>query len=105
MQRRSIIPYLILPVVFLFFTGFEIANAAPILQDTNLLKNGSFEQPFVNGTADGWSTWALQTEKTGEDCLEGYHFLPKWNMETGGNFVADGTTSQYIGNNWDTWSG
>ena len=28
----------------------------------------------------------------------------KWNMETGGGFVAGGVTSQYIGNNWDTWS-
>jgi hypothetical protein len=25
-------------------------------------------------------------------------------METGGSFVTNGTTSQYIGNNWDTWS-
>ncbi len=79
--------------------------AAPLAQEGNLLTNGGFEQPFVNGAAEGWTSWFLQKEKQDEECLSGYQYKPKWNVETGGSFVNGGVTSQYVGNNWDTWSG
>jgi hypothetical protein len=104
MEKRSLIKYFTAAALMLLLASFNPVYAAPMAQDANLLDNPSFEQPFVNGTAEGWSSWALQTEKTGDECLDGYHYLPKWNMESSGNFVADGVTSQYIGNNWDTWS-
>ncbi len=47
----------------------------------------------------------METEKTDSECLSGYHFQPKWNMETEGAFVNNAIASQYIGNNWDTWGG
>jgi len=81
------------------------AVAAPLAQGENLLANSGFEQPFVNGAAEGWSNWFSQKEKDDDECLSGYHYQPKWNMETGGSFVTGGVTSQYVGNNWDTWSG
>lgn len=104
MKQRRIKRILILPALFLALAMISRVEAAPPQQGENLLRNPSFEQPFVNGAADGWNKWSLQTEKTEEGCLDGYHYLPKWNMESGGNFVANGNTSQYIGNNWDTWS-
>jgi hypothetical protein len=103
-KKHLTIPFIVLAL----FVAFGIRNrvtAAPARQGTNLLNNASFEQPFVNGAADGWSTWYMETEKTDSECLSGYHFKPKWNMETNGEFVHNAIASQYIGNNWDTWGG
>jgi hypothetical protein len=104
MEKRQLTKVLLLLAMLFLLVGLSPALAAPVQQSGNLLANGSFEQPFVNGAAEGWSKWSLQTEKEDDACLSGYHYLPKWNMETGGSLVADGVTSQYIGNNWDTWS-
>ena len=103
-KRTPIISSVILAVMMLAYALPTVA-AAPLAQSENLLKNGGFEQPFVNGAADGWTSWFSQKEKQDEECLSGYQYKPKWNVETGGGFVAGGVTSQYIGNNWDTWSG
>jgi hypothetical protein len=104
MEKRRLTYTLILPAVILLLTAMRPVHAEPHQQDGNLLQNAGFEQPFVDGTAEGWSTWASETEKQDDTCLDGYHYLPKWNMETGTDLIADGATSQYIGNNWDTWS-
>ena len=108
MEKRRFKRYLILPVLLIVLVVISPPHrglhAEPPQQEGNLLQNGGFEQPFVNGTAEGWTAWSLQTEKKTDDCAEGYHYLPKWNLETGGDLVAGGVTSQYIGNNWDTWS-
>jgi hypothetical protein len=112
MEKRTLKRYLILPALALLLVAISPLYpgqqgrlfAEPQQQEGNLLQNGGFEQPFVNGTAQGWTAWSLQTEKEADDCTDGYHYLPKWNLETGGGFVNGGVTSQYIGNNWDTWS-
>ncbi len=104
MEKKRITKYLILSAIMILLAVISPVHAEPPQQDGNLLQNPGFEQPFVNGAAEGWVTWALQTEKQDDTCLDGYHYLPKWNMETGGEFINDGATSQYIGNNWDTWS-
>jgi hypothetical protein len=112
MEKRKLKQSLILPALMLLLVVISLSFpgpqgtlfAEPQQQDGNLLQNGGFEQPFMNGTAQGWTAWSLQTEKQADDCTDGYHYLPKWNMETGGGFVSGGVTSQYIGNNWDTWS-
>jgi len=80
-------------------------NAAPQAQGANLLQNPGFEQPFSGGVAGSWQRWNLETPKQDQECLVAYHFTPKWNVETGSALIRDGATSQYIGNNWDTWSG
>lgn len=87
----------------MFLTGHGLA--APTTQTTNLLQNPSFEQPYNGGAAQSWKQWNKSTEKQDNECLVAYHYQPKWNMETSSGFVRDGATSQYIGNNWDTWAG
>ena len=79
-------------------------RAAPAQQGTNLLQNPGFEQPFSGGAAGNWQKWNKTTPKSDEECLVAYHVLPKWNVETAAGFVRSGA-SQYVGNNWDTWSG
>ena len=103
-KKHLTIPFILL-ALFVAFGLQGRVTAALAQQGTNLLNNASFEQPFVNGAADGWSTWHMETDKTDSECLSGYHFKPKWNMETNGQFVNNAIASQYIGNNWDTWGG
>ena len=79
-------------------------RAAPAQQGANLLQNPGFEQPFSSGAAGNWQKWNKTTPKSDEECLVAYHVLPKWNVETASGFVRAGA-SQYVGNNWDTWSG
>lgn len=105
MKKRHLTIPLVMLALFVVFGMRSRVTAAPAQQGANLLNNASFEQPFVNGAADGWSAWYMETEKSGDDCLSGYHFKPKWNMETNGQFVNNAIASQYIGNNWDTWGG
>ncbi len=81
------------------------AQAAPAAQGTNLLQNPSFEQPFSGGEAQSWQPWHRATPRTDQECLVAYHFEPRWNVETSSSFVRDGAAAQYVGNNWDTWSG
>ena len=80
-------------------------RAAPTQQGANLLQNPGFEQPFSGGAAGNWQKWNKTTAKSDEECLVAYHVLPKWNVETAAGFVRAGAASQYVGNNWDTWSG
>ena len=80
-------------------------RAAPAQQGANLLQNPGFEQPFSGGAAGNWQKWNKTTARSDDACLVAYHVLPKWNVETAAGFVRAGAASQYIGNNWDTWSG
>ena len=80
-------------------------RAAPAQQGNTLLQNPGFEQPFSGGAAGNWQKWNKTTAKSDEECLVAYHVLPKWNVETAAGFVRAGAASQYVGNNWDTWSG
>ncbi|MCA9961018.1 MAG: carbohydrate binding domain-containing protein [Anaerolineales bacterium] len=74
-------------------------------QGTNLLQNPSFEGPYDDkGAASSWARWHRESsaDQFG-DCTNGYHKKPRWGQAT--DFVYDGGSSQYVGNNWDTWSG
>ena len=75
-------------------------------QGTNLLKNPGFEPPYPadnNGGAQDWIRWhRVSSEDQFDDCTNGYWKLPRWGQAT--DFVYEGSSSQYIGNNWDTWS-
>ncbi len=85
-----------------FFSGLNLA--VPIQAQANLLNNPGFAEPFSNGVANGWTAWHRETEKT-DDCADPYYFRPRWNAELAtAQHIYQGGSSQYIGNNWDTWS-
>lgn len=80
-------------------------QAAP-MQQTNLLQNSSFEQPYLSdGAATSWVRWhENSSEDQFNDCANGYHKLPKWSAETvSGGLIHSGSASQHVGNQWDTW--
>ncbi|MFO7538595.1 MAG: SdrD B-like domain-containing protein [Chloroflexota bacterium] len=89
----------------LFFGSlfFGLFSPTPAQAQANLLTNPNFAQPFSGGVANGWSAWHRQSEKT-DDCTDPYYFQPRWNLEFNTDYIYEGGTSQYIGNNWDTWS-
>ncbi|MCZ2115051.1 MAG: hypothetical protein LC131_14650 [Anaerolineae bacterium] len=104
MKNRTFFPFLIVFLALaVFITGR--GHAAPAAQGGNLLQNPSFEQPFSNGVANNWKPWNMSTPRQDEECLVAYHYLPKWIVETNPELVRDGSASQHIGNNWDTWAG
>ncbi len=98
--------HLLVVILLTVLLGARAASlrAAPAQQD-NLLQNPGFEQPFSGGAAGNWQKWSQSTPRSDDACLVAYHVLPKWNVETAAGFVREGAASQYIGNNWDTWSG
>ena len=94
-----------LGAIIALLMGLSIVNAAPYQQDDNLLENPSFERPFPNGIAENWQNWFRDdpANTRDPDCLNGYHFRPKWRDELNTDRIHEGFTSQYVGNNWDTW--
>jgi hypothetical protein len=86
-----------------FLGAIFLFSPAPAEAQTNLLTNPNFAEPFSGGVANGWTAWHLETAKT-EDCTDPYYFRPRWNLEYNTDYIFTGGTSQYIGNNWDTWS-
>ena len=78
----------------------------PAQAQSNLLENPSFEQPYQsNGEANNWGRWHRNSsEDMFDDCTNGYHKRPSWSPESNSSLVRDGSTSQHIGNQWDTWS-
>ena len=95
----------VLGIITTLLLGLASANAAPPQQNSNLLENPSFERPFPNGIADKWQSWFRDdpADSKDPDCLNGYHFRPKWGDELNTDTIHEGFTSQYVGNNWDTW--
>jgi len=77
--------------------------AAAPAQQTNLLTNPGFEQPYNNdGSASGWVRWHQESSADQfDDCTNGYRKLPKW--AAAGGVVFEGSNSQKVFNNWDTW--
>lgn len=100
-KKSLVLLILILPALI----GASHIAAAPQTQSGNLLQNPGFEQPFSSGVAGNWQRWFRSTPRQDSECLVAYHFEPKWNVETTGGLVREGGSSQYVGNNWDTWSG
>lgn len=97
----SLLVLLLSLTIFISGRGY----AAPAAQDGNLLQNPSFEQPYSNGVANNWQRWFMSTPRQDEECLVAYHFEPKWGVETNPALVNNGSASQHVGNNWDTWAG
>lgn len=106
-KMKRIFLYMLLLALAIAFAGQNntpTAAAAPA-QQQNLLKNPGFEAPYTNdGAAQDWVRWHRESspDKFG-DCTNGYHKKPRWGNAT--DFVHGGSTSQFVGNNWDTWAG
>lgn len=99
-------------ILFLFFLlGLTVAagTARPAVavpaQQANLLTNPSFEDPYNNGTANGWARWHRDSgaDSKPDNCSDVYYFQPKWSREGNSALVADGAISQHVGNQFDTW--
>lgn len=107
MKKQGYIYFLLLVFTFALFTTATSLRAAPAQQE-NLLTNPGFEDPFDDkGAANGWVRWHRESsEDDFGDCENGYRKRPGWSAERNlSQFIHGGSTSQLVGNNWDTWAG
>jgi hypothetical protein len=84
----------------------EPVSAAPAMQTG--LQNPGFEEPYINGVAQGWAPWhqELNSNPKPDECSEGYSVRPKWSAETAtSGLINSGGRSQHVGNQFDTWRG
>lgn len=106
MSKRQIALFFTLFVFVVIVAGGadgarSVIMAAP-LQQSNLLSNPSLEDPYESGAANGWGRWHQESEDPGA-CSGPYAFQPQWARETNGALVHDGSVSQHVGNQFDTW--
>jgi hypothetical protein len=82
----------------------KTAEAAPLSQ-TNLLNNAGLEEPYTNGAAQGWGRWhqELNANPKPPNCSDRYLVRPSWSPELNGAFILEGSRSQHVGNQFDTW--
>lgn len=99
MKKVSLSLLFALLVAAVFFGQHGVAFG-----QTNLLQNPSFEEPYNNGAASQWGRWHEDTGKK-PDCAERYSVQPSWSPEFNGDLILDGSRSQHIGNQFDTWRG
>lgn len=98
---------LLLPLLIALVLAAQVAVPAIAVpaQQANLLVNASFEDPYNGGAANGWARW--HNASTGDfkpaECSDTYFFQPLWSRETNPALVVDGSISQHIGNQYDTW--
>ena len=91
-------------IILLLSSSHLVHSSTPPQQSNNLLTNPSFEQPYDEGIANGWKAWADNSpEDLFGDCTNGYHKRPRWGEAT--DLIFDGSVSQFVGTNWDTWQG
>ncbi|MCA9997540.1 MAG: hypothetical protein KDE56_17395 [Anaerolineales bacterium] len=106
MKKRTI--YYLLVLIPILLLGAAAPLAAEPAQQTNLLSNPGFEDPYnSDGSAGSWVRWHRESsaDQFG-DCANGYRKKPGWNAERNlTQFIREGSVSQLVGNNWDTWSG
>ena len=100
---RQLTKLLFLCAVLLFW-GRMMPTAAAPQQQTNLLTNPGFEEPYSNGYANGWAGWHKEVTKV-PDCTAYYAVRPKWGLELNSDLIHGGQRSQAVGNQFDTWNG
>ncbi|HRQ36477.1 MAG TPA: hypothetical protein PLD25_01000 [Chloroflexota bacterium] len=101
MMNKQILKLLPIALLFLLLGQVNKTNA-----QTNLLQNASFEMPYqANGEANSWGRWHRNSSQDQfNDCANGYAKLPHWSPETNPVLVRNGSVSQHVGNQWDTWN-
>lgn len=105
---RMLLAIIVLAVAVLVSPGQDDTVYAETPQQTNLLQNPSFEEPYNGGVAGNWGAWhqELNSNPKPADCAERYMVQPKWNGELAtGALIKDGGRSQQVGNSFDTWRG
>lgn len=105
---KMLLVMIVLAVAILMGPGRNAKVAAESAQQTNLLQNPSFEEPYKGGIAGNWGAWhqELNSNPKPADCSEKYMVQPKWNGElASGGLIKDGARSQQVGNSFDTWRG
>jgi len=105
---RMLLAIVVLAIAILLGPGQNDAVYAEPAQQTNLLNNPSFEEPYNGGVAGNWGAWhqELNSNPKPEACAERYMVQPKWNGElASGGLIKDGARSQQVGNSFDTWRG
>lgn len=84
-----------------------LPSAAAPAQQTNLLRNPGFEQPFgADGNANEWNRWhqnSPESDLVNRDCTAGYYVQPKWGVELNSALIHNGNAAQQVGNMFDTW--
>lgn len=104
-------PRLLLVSLFVALVGLVAPSrpgsvASAQAQLTNLLTNPSFEEPYSNGAAQGWSRWhqELNSNPKPANCADRYLVRPSWEGElASGGLIREGARSQHVGNSFDTW--
>jgi hypothetical protein len=103
MAKLRLISLSIVALLFVIVAQQATPALAVPAQQANLLNNPSFEDPYdASGTASGWGRWHQETADPG-GCSGPYAFQPKWSREGNPALVRDGSISQHIGNQFDTW--
>lgn len=98
MQRKIIE---IIALVALLIAAMPSVGLAAPAQQSNLLTNPGFEQPYDDGKqASGWGRWFEQTAKA--DNYD-YVFAPTFSAEVNSAIVRGGSAAQHIGNRYDPW--
>ena len=100
---RQVMKTLFLGCLLLLLGRVMPAAAAP-QQQTNLLQNPGFEQPYgSNGTASTWFPWHENAGGNNALCNEPWAGRPLWSQETNSALIHQGSVSQHIGNQFNKW--
>ena len=100
MAKTRLLLLILLAVVTVALTPRPASGISQL--QSNLLSNPSLEDPYDGGAATGWGRWHQESADPGA-CSGPYAFQPQWSRETNGSLVRDGSVSQHIGNQFDTW--
>ncbi len=85
--------------------GFLTTSGTVEAQD-NVLPNPGFEEPYTNGVAGSWAPWHQDSNEKKDCSAEVYYARPVWSSELASSeLIRDGSRSQHVGNQWDTWRG
>lgn len=102
--NRFVLAFTLLLITIAVATQSTLVVAAPAGQ-VGVLNNGSFEDPYDSGSAQGWARWHQELGPKPENCSDRYAFKPSWSREANSSIVTDGFISQHVGNQFDTWHG
>lgn len=88
----------------LLLLGRVVPAAAAPRQQTNLVQNPGFEQPYnTNGTANTWFPWHENVGGNNALCNEPWAGQPLWSQESTSALIHQGSVSQHIGNQFNKW--
>jgi hypothetical protein len=88
----------------LLILGRVVPAAAAPQQQTNLLQNPGFEQPYsAGGVANAWFPWHENVGGNNALCNEPWAGQPLWSQESTSALIHQGSVSQHVGNQYNKW--